>query len=148
MKRHNRDYGPENNRNLKLTIGLERNHLASERTVNNFLTPYGITLPQFGVLEVLYHLGDMKVGELTEKTLSTSGCMTVIVKNMEKNGLVRRIQAPDDKRASLISLTEKGEELIERIFPLHLDNLSDHLDGLEKDEKETLISLLKKMSGV
>ncbi len=148
MKRKNRDYGKENNINLRIAIGIERNHLSNDRMMNAFLSPYGVTLPQFSVMESLYHLGDMKIGEITRKTLSTNGSMTVVIRNMEKTGLVRRVTAPDDKRASLISLTEKGEKLIEDIFPRHLENLAGHYSRLTEEEKETLISLLKKMRGI
>jgi MarR family 2-MHQ and catechol resistance regulon transcriptional repressor len=80
MNRNYRDYGEENNRNLRLVIGFSRSIIEFERSTQQMLSQFNITLPQFGVLESLYHLGDMKICEIIKKTLSTSGNMTVLIK--------------------------------------------------------------------
>ncbi|NRT71882.1 DNA-binding MarR family transcriptional regulator [Clostridium beijerinckii] len=63
------------------------------------------------MLEVLYHKGDLRVGEILEKTLSTGGNMTVIIDNLAKDNLIERRPDPKDMRASLISISEKGKNL-------------------------------------
>ena len=59
----------------------------------------------------------------------------------------KRIKKQDekDRRASLISITSKGTYLVEKIFSDHINNLDKVLSILNKDEKENLISLLKKL---
>jgi len=118
-----KSYGKENDINLKLVIALMRTTTGDNRRMLNFLAHYNLTQAQFGVLEALYHLGDLKICELLEKTLSTSGNMTVVVKNLEKNGLVERIQCTEDKRSYLIHITDEGRALIDEIFPPHLEHL-------------------------
>lgn len=141
-------YGREHDVNLKLIIALMRTTLSESRRMQNYLSTYDLTPPQFGVLEALYHLGDLKIGDLLEKTLSTSGNMTVVVKNLEKSGYVERHHCPNDKRSFIIRLTTKGYTLIETVFIPHLEELKNFLSPLEIEEKEQLIQLLKKLNGI
>lgn len=143
-----KSYGKENDINLKLVIALMRTTTGDNRRMLNFLAHYNLTQAQFGVLEALYHLGDLKICELLEKTLSTSGNMTVVVKNLEKNGLVERIQCTEDKRSYLIHITDEGRALIDEIFPPHLEHLRFFFSRLSMEEKDQLMYLLKKLNGV
>ena len=143
-----KSYGKEHDVNLKLVIGLMRTSLSENRRMQNYLSDYDLTPAQFGVLEALYHLGDLKIGDLLEKTLSTSGNMTVVVKNLEKSGHVERHHCPNDKRSFIIRLTTKGHKLIETVFLPHLDELKRFFSPLEIEEKEQLINLLKKLNGI
>ncbi len=140
-------YGKENELNMKLTIALARTSSSEDRLTQNFLRPFDLTLSQFGVMEALYHLGDMKICELIEKTLSTSGNMTVVIRNLEASAYVTRYISTEDKRVSKIALTQKGHDLIEKIFPLHMDSLKSYFENLEDIEKEQLLMLLKKLNG-
>jgi len=148
MKNKMIDYGKENTINLKLLIALVRSGNENYRSTIKLLKQYHLTVPQFGVLEVLYHLGDMCINDIISKTLSTSGNMTVVIKNLEKAKLINKIQNEKDKRKFLIRITTKGKKLIEEIFPKHLLDLQKGFSRLEYDEKMILINSLKKLNGV
>ena len=51
---------------------------------------YGLTLPQFAVLEALYHKGDLSVGELKESVLSTDGTIPVVTRHLKPAGAYSR----------------------------------------------------------
>ncbi len=141
-------YGELNDLNLKAVIALSRCIQSVNKREYKIIKEGGLTFSQFGVLEVLYHKGDLRVSEILEKTLSTGGNMTVVIDNLAKDGLVKRCVDPEDRRASLISITEKGRKLIGEIFPKHVDNLGEIFGALNIEEKKNLINLLKKLSGV
>lgn len=143
-----KNYGDENDINLKLVIALSRTHLSFGRGLQIFLNEYGLTPAQFGVLEALYHLGEMRICELIDKTLSTSGNMTVVIRNLEKEGLIERKTNPDDKRAFNIVLTPKGETKIKVAFEAHLVLINQFFNNLDHDEKFELQMLLKKTNGL
>lgn len=147
MNKKYTNYGKKNELNMKLTIALARTAGSEDRMTQAFLRPFDLTLPQFSVLEALYHLGDLKICEIIEKTLSTSGNMTVVIRNLEASGYIERFISPEDKRVSKITLTSKGHDLIEKIFPLHLESLETYFEGLTDLEKEQLLALLKKLNG-
>ena len=142
------DYGKDNTINLKLVIALSRTQTSFARVVQNFLSPYDLTIAQFGVLEVLYHLGDLKICELIEKTLSTSGNMTVVIRNLEKEGLIKRQVNAADRRAFVIGLTDAGRTLIKPVFEQHLFLLEDIFGRLTQEDKDALLILLKKLNGI
>lgn len=108
----------------------------------------GLTPSQFGVLEALYNKGDLRIYELIEKILTTSGNITVVIKNLEKDGLVKRNPDPSDKRSCIISLTEVGKQVIESILPDHIENIRHIFDTLTDEEKMTLKMILKKFKTI
>lgn len=108
----------------------------------------GLTAAQFGVLEALYNKGDLRICELIEKVLTTSGNITVVIKNLEKENLVRRNPDHKDKRSYIISLTEAGRQMIEAILPEHIKNIGHIFDTLTDEEKMTLKTILKKFKNI
>ena len=103
-------------------------------------------MSQFTVLEALYHKGSMNINEIIKAVLSSSGNMTVVISNLEKLELITKCINPDDKRSSLITISEKGREIIEEIFPLHLKDLQEVFQTLSSEDKEMLLATLKKIS--
>jgi MarR family 2-MHQ and catechol resistance regulon transcriptional repressor len=105
-----------------------------------------LTVSQFGILEALYHLGPMAQKVLAEKILKSAGNITTIINNLEKDGLVIRCMNEEDKRYCTIRLTNKGQNLIKRIFPFHADIIETRMAVLNESEQQTLCHLLKKLA--
>ncbi|HFI0467874.1 TPA: MarR family winged helix-turn-helix transcriptional regulator [Streptococcus suis] len=105
---------------------------------------YGLTVCQFGVMEALYNKGNLRIQDLIDKLLSTSGNMTVVIKNMIRDGYVYKTSDTSDRRASLIALTEKGRQTIETILPEHYDHVGQIFSVLSSEEQDLLATILKK----
>ncbi|HEM4129132.1 TPA: MarR family transcriptional regulator [Streptococcus suis] len=105
---------------------------------------YGLTVCQFGVMEALYNKGNLRIQDLIDKLLSTSGNMTVVIKNMIRDGYVYKTSDTSDRRASLIALTDKGRQTIEAILPEHYDHVGQIFSVLSPEEQEQLANILKK----
>lgn len=118
-------------------------------TVLNRVSPKlqrsGLTVSQFGVLEAIHHLGPMCQKELGEKLLQSGGNITMVVNNLERQGLVVRLRDEVDKRYILVHLTWRGSELIQQVFPEHLNEVQEIFDPLNLDELKQLSSLLRKL---
>lgn len=108
----------------------------------------GLTTAQFGVLEALYNKGDLRICEIIEKILTTSGNITVVIKNLEKDGLVKKNLDPKDKRSTIISITDSGKKIIEDILPKHIENINEIFSVLTKEEQITLKNILKKFKNI
>lgn len=136
-------YDKEHILDLKTVIALNRatNHL--NRRALAVFRKHGLTMMQFAVLEALYHKGSLKVGEIIEKILTTGGNMTVVLKNLAKDGLITKRIDPEDSRAMLISITDKGSRVMERVFPEYLADLRDFLETISDSEKKNLVAVLK-----
>ncbi len=104
-----------------------------------------LTLSQFGVLEVLYHLGPLPQCRLGEKLLKSSGNITMVVDNLEKLNLVERRRDSDDRRVVTVHLTAAGRQLIERIFPEHVALIVEEMGVLDEPEQEVLARLCRKV---
>ena len=64
-------------------------------SLNSRLMPviehHGLTFSQFGVMEALYHLGPLCHTELAQKILRSGGNLTLVTKNLERNGWVKPV---------------------------------------------------------
>jgi MarR family transcriptional regulator, 2-MHQ and catechol-resistance regulon repressor len=104
-----------------------------------------LTAGQFGVLESLYHLGPLRQSEIGAKLLRSGSNITLVVDNLERDGLVRRERDRSDRRAVNVSLTDAGRELIGRIFPAHVGAIVDGMAALTPEEQAELGRLCKKL---
>lgn len=138
-------YGETNDRALRCWIELVRGFTKIRAKELPFIESFDITIQQFGVMEVLYHLGGLRISEIIRLTLSSSGNMTVVIKNLKKKGLVETEQEPKDKRVTLVSLTPKGVDLISGMFEEHAKQITEFISPLDKTEQETLTLLLRKL---
>ncbi|HEU4746089.1 MAG TPA: MarR family transcriptional regulator [Anaerolineales bacterium] len=104
-----------------------------------------LTFSQFAVLEALYHLGPMTAGEVGQKILKSGGNMTLVIDNLERDGLVRRERDANDRRVIHVHLTKAGKAKVEAVLPGHVAALVDEFKVLSAREQEMLGELCKKL---
>ncbi|MCT7648701.1 MarR family winged helix-turn-helix transcriptional regulator [Aliarcobacter butzleri] len=138
-------YGTRTDKAMKTVVRLEKTSLKITNLTINYLLKHNLTFNQFKVLEVLYHLGDLNIGSITKLTMSTPGNITVVVKNLKRDNWITSIKDPNDNRASILSITQKGKEIIEEVFPNHAKNLTKAMEVLNDEELDTLYGLLNKV---
>ena len=140
-----RNWSESQERSLRLWIALARCYATYAKAIACKVHEYGLTPPQFGIIEALHHLGPLSLGELAEKLLVTGGNVTYVMDRLEDQGLVYRERSPQDRRVVQAKLTRKGKALISQVFPGHgsyVEELSGHLS---LEEQEALRTLLKKL---
>ncbi|WP_340103956.1 MarR family winged helix-turn-helix transcriptional regulator [Rhodohalobacter sp. 8-1] len=130
---------------LNAFIKLMRSVESMNNRLNRHLSEADLTVSQFGVLEVLHHLGPLNQRAIGEKLLKSGGNITMVIDNLEKSGHVKREKDPNDRRAVLIHLTETGESFIEDFFPKHLEKIKEEFSVLSEEEKKELGRLCKKL---
>jgi MarR family 2-MHQ and catechol resistance regulon transcriptional repressor len=108
-------------------------------------TIHPLSPSQFAVLEALYHLGSLTQGQVSAKVLKSTGNITLVIDNLEKQGYVRRARESDDRRMVTIHITEAGKALIEKIFPAHARAIREDLAMLTDEEQELLGRLCLKL---
>jgi MarR family 2-MHQ and catechol resistance regulon transcriptional repressor len=132
-------------RALRTYVKLMRAAESVTTRIHRHLAPTGLTISQFAVLEALYQLGPLSQREIGQKILRSSGNITMVIDNLEKNGLVRRERNEADRRFFIIHLTDKGYHLINKIFPPHAAVIAEDLAVLTAAEQDTLGRLCKKL---
>lgn len=138
-------YGTRTDKAMKTVVRLERTSLKISNLTIIYLSKHNLTFNQFKVLEVLYHLGDLNIGSITKLTMSTPGNITVVVKNLKRDDWITAVKDPNDSRASILSITKKGRDIIEEVFPNHATNLHKAMEILSDEELDILYDLLNKV---
>jgi MarR family 2-MHQ and catechol resistance regulon transcriptional repressor len=126
---------------VKLLRASESLHLEAMRS----LAGEDITPTQFAVLEALHHVGPMCLSELARKILKTGGNLTMVMRNLQKRGLVVRQANAQDRRYVSVAISEKGRKLITRIFPGHAAKIADLMGRLSASEQDTLGELCRQL---
>ncbi|HSG07915.1 MAG TPA: MarR family transcriptional regulator [Longimicrobiales bacterium] len=140
-----RDWSAEQERALRLWIALARCYSTFARSISSKVHEYGLTTPQFGILEALYHLGPLSLGDLANKLLVTGGNVTYVMDRLEEQGLVYRQRSPEDRRIIQAKLTDKGHAVMAGVFPGHVAFVESLCGTLDAEEQESLRALLKKL---
>ena len=130
---------------LKILIGLHRVINAVDSRTIKLVKSYGLSIGQFAVLEALYHKGEMTVGQVQKKILSSTGTMPVIIKNLEKRQLISYKADEQDKRKRLLYITDKGKELISEVFPKNKELIIDYFKTMKLDDKKEFLRLMKSL---
>lgn len=136
-------YTEEEKLALKTIIAFRRAEKVIRIGEGSASREFGITPIQFGVLETLYSFGEQTTGELMEKLLATPGNMTVVVKNLCRDGYISRRADEADRRKYVLSLSEKGRRLITELLPVHAREIRKTMSVLSADDKRELIRILQ-----
>jgi len=109
------------------------------------IEPFDVTLPMWRVLVELWHNGDHRLGELSERTTIDMSTLSRLVVAMQRKNLVVRRRSGLDGRALSLTLTPRGLALTEKIVPhaLHYEDVA--MEGMSAREVATLKDLLKRV---
>ena len=118
-----------------------------ERVVRSRLRErFGSTLPRFDLMAQLErHPEGVKMNELSRLLMVTGGNVTAIVDQLEKEGLVERVDQPADRRAFMIHLTRAGERSFAEMAREHEAWVVGLLEGISRREQDELLRLLAKV---
>lgn len=125
-------------RNLTLHLSREM-----EKTFGRF----GLNSANFDMLATLRRSGEpytLSPSDLMDTMMVSSGTMTNRIDQLEKAGLVRRAENPDDGRSVIISLTDKGFAVIDATVTAHVQTQAQLTSTLSKKETAALNELLRK----
>ena len=112
--------------------------------VSETFKEFNLTPTQFGVMDMLNAKGRMKISELIDCMLATSGNMTVVIKNMEKKGMITLLCQAGNKKNKYIHLTATGKQLIDSIMVPLVKAEEEAFGMLTVQEQDILLPLLQK----
>jgi DNA-binding MarR family transcriptional regulator len=115
-----------------------------------WLKPIGLTFESFSVIVTLRRSGapyELNPTALYRESLLSSGAITNRIDRVEREGLVKRLPDPNDRRGTIVRLTAKGRATADRAIALHFEALARAFDGLGKVEQEQLARLLARLLG-
>lgn len=123
-------------------------HRAAIKLVGHFIesmTPFGLRTVSFSVLSVISHSPGVTSRQLCQMLHVLPPNMVVVLRELDKRGLIKRDPHPTDGRAMGLSLTPAGKKLIAQAEQAASEaDLLGSL-GLSASERETLAQLLQKI---
>src|SRR4051794_13429755 len=123
-------------------------HSEFERTKGAGFGKHGLRETDFGVLSALRRSGEpyeLTPTELARHRMITSGGMTAALDRLEAKGMIVRLPNPNDRRGSLVRLTEQGRELIDGSMVLHAQVEHLLVAPLDEQDAKELERLLRKL---
>jgi DNA-binding MarR family transcriptional regulator len=128
---------------------LETNARLSRRLGVELEASCDLPLPWFEVLLQLRRApeGRLKMTQVADAIVHSTGGTTRLVDRLEEAGLVRRQSCPSDRRAIHVEITPAGNERLDEALGVHLRYLDQALAGrLDGAERTALASLLTKLN--
>jgi DNA-binding MarR family transcriptional regulator len=109
------------------------------------LEPYNLTYTHYIVMMVLWEKKEVTVSDLGKQLYLDSGTLTPVLKKLEAHGYVARSRRADDERCVVVSPTQEGRDLQEKLsgVPAAIGGCMN----LSPEEAATLYGLLYKVLG-
>ena len=120
------------------------------RVGNELFAKHNISQGRFLVLMLLSDCGSKAPvlhtpAELADKACCTRATMTGLIDTLERDGMVKREQNPEDRRMQHVTLTESGAAFLDSILPVHFERITDLMSLLSESECRLLVGLLSKV---
>ncbi|WP_205032293.1 MarR family winged helix-turn-helix transcriptional regulator [Hwanghaeella grinnelliae] len=112
---------------------------------HNQVSALGIQVYEWRIMAVLYGTDGVTVGGLARRCLIKQPSVTKNIDRMEERGLVSRSPSPDDRRQVIISLTERGTEIVADLVHRARAHEAEVLADFPAEEAETLKRVLRRL---
>jgi DNA-binding MarR family transcriptional regulator len=118
--------------------------LRTARALGQHGREFGATGTPLGVLKALRH-GDVRPGDLATTLHVVPSVISRVIAPLEQDGLVERKVDPEDRRASLLGLTELGSRRLSQVQQVLVEQLSQTLESWTDDEVEQASVVLNRL---
>ena len=121
----------------------------SMRGWGRFAKSTGLSMPQFSVLMQLHYRGACGMSRISEGYDITPAAASQLVDKLVHSDLIQRVEDPNDRRAKLLSLTDKGTELVQQGIEERyrwVDELSDRLTAEERVRISEALDILTRVA--
>ena len=108
------------------------------RAVSRRIEEFNVTVPQLELLGAILYLRSENIETtqiaLSQETDTDPMTTSTIIRNLQKKGLITRVESKTDTRARIVDLTVEGSRIVHesknRLIALHNEITTDELDRL------------------
>ncbi len=132
---------------LRMWLRMLRTTRSAESLLREFLREeYDTTLPRFDVLAALERAdGGLKMSALSKKLLVSNGNVTGIVDRLVADGLVERIMVENDRRSTLVCLSDEGRKSFVKMADQHARLVNDLFSDLDEGDLNVLADIFGRL---
>ena len=106
---------------------------------------FGLGVTEWRVMAVLGRYPELSAGEVAQRTAMDKVAVSRAVSGLVTAGRVERDTHGDDRRRSVLRLSDDGRRIYDEIAPLALAFERRLLDGMSPGEREVLFRLLDRL---
>lgn len=103
---------------------------------------FGLSITEWRAMAVLGHRADLSGREVAERTAMDKVAVSRALARLLDKGLIERSVATNDKRRSVLRLSEEGWKIYDQVAPLALEHEQRLLAHLSIEEREWLARIL------
>jgi MarR family transcriptional regulator, organic hydroperoxide resistance regulator len=118
---------------------IRATHRALQRFLQLKIEPHGVTLGMWYFLRALWNEDGLNQRELSRRVGTMEPTTLSAILNMERKGLVRRVQNKQDRRKWHVHLTPRGRALKAKLIPLAREVVDAAVHSLSRKEVRQLL---------
>lgn len=128
-------------------VAVLRGYGAQQRLMEPYFATFDLTPPQFQLLCIAnrFARGTLTQRQLARELYVSFPNVTVLLKRLERKGLIERSANPADRREKYVQLSARGRRLLRRIWRVHQQQMNLVMCGLTAAEQQEMARLLNKM---
>ncbi|MBC7997999.1 MAG: MarR family transcriptional regulator [Leptolyngbya sp.] len=105
----------------------------------------GVTVSEWVIMREMFRIGYTSSTEIARHTGLTKSAVSKLVSRLEEKALLSRLLAEEDQRNHVLSLTKEGKLLVPLLADMADQNDAEFFEFLTDIEKDSLLTLLKKI---
>jgi DNA-binding MarR family transcriptional regulator len=114
----------------------------SMRGWSHFAKSTGLSMPQISILMQLHHRGPCGMSEISDRFDITAAAASQLVDKLVHSELIERVEDAHDRRAKQLSISVKGESLIEKGFEERYQWMNDLAEKLSTEDRTKIAEAL------
>lgn len=114
--------------------------------LNSRFSKFGSSYSQVGILKALSDCHQLTQSQICQEQGLDKSTITKTLEHLKKEGLITKSRNPEDTRSYLVSLTQKGEELVQKTAGITQEWTDEVTSGMTEIEKDAFLKLLEKAS--
>lgn len=107
--------------------------------------PAGITWAAYRVMLAVHVAGPLRPAQLAFLSCVSAASISSVLNTLERNGFVQRRQSAEDRRSVVVTLTERGTEVVRELITVNNARESAWVEVLSEEERRTLGQLARKL---
>ena len=131
-----------------IAMSLRAAYLSMHRLSDASSMKRGVTANQFIILALLSQEDGIIQRELCRRAFSDENTIRAMLILLEKRGFIKRTQCKNDSRKRIVTITEKGRDIFEKLWEETKTLRNRFLSAFSIKEIEILISQLKLIADV
>jgi DNA-binding MarR family transcriptional regulator len=133
--------------NHEALLSLVRTSALMQKLSDRFFSQFGLTDVQFNILMILKeHDGSgLSQQELSEHLIVTKSNVVGLVDRLERDGYVKRMSHPTDRRFNQIVLTPEGRKLELKIEQSYFAEVDKMMNALSNPQKKAVIQAMERI---